>query len=80
MTTGTIFFSGSTMTNAQKWWSAIFLGLLFFLFSLPAVYGFVGGAMNGVTKSTWNFPGGPSIGLIVVHSIIFALVVRLLMW
>jgi hypothetical protein len=70
-----------TVTSSMKWWLSIFLGILAFLI-------FFGGTYN-VTNSIWvslglpSFlygPGCPTVGAVVIHAIIFALIIRLILW
>ncbi len=70
-----------TVTNSMKWWLAIFLGLIAFLIFLGATY--------NVTNSIWtaiglpsflNGPGNPKVWGVLIHAIIFALIIRLILW
>lgn len=69
----------ATTTSGQKWWAAVLLGLIFFILSSPAAYA-------GTTAFTiWlgGMPtayGGPTIAGLVLHTLIFILVIRLLLW
>jgi hypothetical protein len=70
-----------SVSNSMKWWLALFLGLLAFLI-------FLGGTYN-LTNNIWihlglpsfmNAPGCPKAWGVLIHAIIFALIVRLILW
>lgn len=67
------------VTNSMKWWLAGILGVLFFVLSSPGAYSLTNAALDAA-----GLPGrktcGPSLLTVVVHSILFALLIRLVMW
>jgi hypothetical protein len=71
-------FSGAT--SGTKWWIAISLGILFILFAARGTFNLTNKISTGI--------GGPALkrdycyttlGLII-HAILFALLIRLLLW
>jgi hypothetical protein len=67
------------LTNKDKWVIALLSGLLFLLIASPFLFS----AMNGVTSSfgmTIASPNGcPNLGGLLLHTIVFILVIRVLM-
>lgn len=61
-------------TNAQKWWFAIVAGLLFALISSPFVYGITNSFLGKTTTV-----GGPTFWGILLHTIVYILLLRLLL-
>lgn len=70
----------SSPTNSQKWLAAFLLGLIFGIVSSPASYY----ATSYVTTSLGGIPLtngiGPNFAGLAVHSIIFMIIVRILLW
>jgi len=67
-------------TSGQKWWAAVLLGFIFALISSPVAYNItssVTSAMAGITLM--EGPGPNFIGL-VIHTIIFIIIIRLILW
>lgn len=66
-------------TSKDKWIVSLISGLLFLLIASPFLFQFT----NGITSSfglTLASPSGcPNLGGLVLHSLVFMLVVRLLM-
>lgn len=70
-----------TVTSSMKWWLAIFLALLFFLLAFGGTY--------NLTNTVWTSLGLPSylkgsgcpttLG-VFIHAILFALIIRLILW
>ena len=70
-----------TVTNAMKWWLAIFLGILFFLIAFPGTYNVTNAVWTSVgLPSYMNAPGAPNAWGVLIHAIIFALIIRLILW
>lgn len=76
-----VFAANNTWSETDKWWIAIFLGLLFAIFASPLLFGltniFIGGALSTVPLYE---PLGATIFGLVVHTIIFIFVIRILLW
>jgi hypothetical protein len=71
-------------TSAQKWWISIVLGVIYFLIASPIAYKITGGffeSIGGMNLFTFKdiYPGQTLVALIV-HTIIFILIVRLILW
>lgn len=70
-----------TVTNSMKWWLAIFLGLLAFLVFFTATYNVTNSIWTSVGFPTFLVaPGTPNAWGVLIHAIIFALIVRLILW
>jgi len=68
----------NTMTNTQKWVAAIFLGLLFAIISSPAMYSIT--SLIAKEGTLYKSAGGATMLGLLVHTIVFILIVRLIMW
>lgn len=73
-------------TSAQKWWAAAILGLIFALISSPAAY-----AITSSTSSTffgftltedwiYEFGSKPNLLGLMIHTLIFIIIVRIILW
>jgi len=70
-----------TVTNSMKWWLAIFLGILFFIFAFGGTYNLTGTVFNSVGFPSYLVSSGcPSIWGVLVHAMLFILVIRLILW
>jgi hypothetical protein len=66
-------------TSGQKWWAAIILGFVFAFVSSIFFYSIT----NGIATSLGGLPtmcGGPTLIGLILHTVIFILVVRLILW
>jgi hypothetical protein len=66
-------------TSGQKWWAAIILGFIFAFISSIFFYAIT----NGISTSLGGLPtmhGGPTLIGLILHTVIFILVVRLILW
>jgi hypothetical protein len=67
-------------TNSEKWWAAILVGILFALFSSNLMYGITDSFLSGMNLNTFTGNcGGPTIFGLILHTIIFTLIIRILM-
>jgi hypothetical protein len=67
-------------TNSEKWWAAITLGVLFALFSSGILYSITNSIISSPGINTWSGDcGGPTVFGLLLHTIIFTIVVRILM-
>lgn len=66
------------LSNGQKWWMAIMLGIVFALLSLPFMYIVLDYLFCPLFGKIYK-GGGPSLAGILLNTIIFILVVRLLL-
>jgi hypothetical protein len=66
--------------SAQKWWAAIFLGFIFAVISCPAAYF----ATSALTVALGGLPltdgAGPNFAGLLLHTLIFIAIVRLILW
>jgi hypothetical protein len=70
-----------TVTNSMKWWLALLLGFLFFLLAFGGTYNLTNGIWTGVGGQSFLIaPGCPNVWGVLVHAIIFALIIRLILW
>ena len=72
--------TGSQVTSGQKWWAAVLLGFIFFLISSPVAYNIT----SQVTLNTIGVPlmygTGPTLAGLLIHTVIFVLIVRVILW
>lgn len=71
-------------TSGQKWWAAIILGVLFALISSPPAYAItskISTTLGGMPLYTFTdtYPGQTLLALFI-HTLIFILIVRILLW
>ena len=67
-------------TSAHKWWAAVLLGFIFALVSSPAAYyasSKITTSLGGIT--TMQGPGPNFVGLLI-HTLIFIIIVRIILW
>jgi hypothetical protein len=77
------FDVSNPLTNGQKWVLALFFGLLFLIIASPiAFYISNSVAVEVGVPRMYNFPSdiGPTMIGVIIQSIIFAIVIRLLLW
>lgn len=68
--------NGHQPTSSEKWWCSFILGILFALISSSFVYGIT----NGIFGMTWTEGvGGPTIFGLLLHTLVFILIIRLLL-
>ncbi len=67
--------SSSSPNNSAKWRYSAYSAILFFLIAMPATY-FV---TNKIFRVVTNESGAPTYLGVLLHSIVFLLLVRLLM-
>jgi len=70
-----------TVTSSMKWWLAIFLGFIAFLIFLPIMYNLTNSLWTGLgLPSLLNTFGSPRVVGVLVQAILFALLIRLILW
>lgn len=72
-------YDNSTATSGQKWWAAIILGFIFAIISSLFFYTIT----NAIFTSLGGLPtayGGPTLIGLILHTVIFILIVRLILW
>lgn len=75
----TINFTVGKLSNGNKWTIAFVAAVLFFIISLPFVYGVTNSLFGAIGVRTTT-PGGPTIWGILIHAIVFMLLLRLILW
>lgn len=69
----------SQPTSGQKLWASVLLGFLFALISSPTAYNITSKATNNIGFSLMDGLGPNLIGLFI-HTIIFIIIVRIILW
>lgn len=60
-------------TYSQKWWVAVMMGMLFFILSSPVIY-------SGYNKVFKREKVKISLGVLLINSLLFTMIVRFLLW
>ena len=66
-------------SSGQKWWAAILLGIIFLILSSRVAYM----VSSTISESLGGMPladGGPSIPGLLLHTVIFIVFVRIILW
>lgn len=66
-------------TNTQKWWIAILIGILAFIVYNPGFYAMT----NYLSVNTGGIQinnGGPNLAGLLLHTLIFIIILRILFW
>jgi hypothetical protein len=69
----------SFVTDEQKWRISVLSGLIFLLLSSPLLYQFTSSIAECVGVKLANAVGCPSVAGLLVHTVVFILIVKLLM-
>jgi len=67
-------------TSGQKWWAAVILGFIFAIISSPASYYISSKATSTISNIKTIDGNGPTFLGLVIHTIIFILIVRIILW
>ena len=67
-------------TSGQKWWAAVILGFVFALLSSPTAYHITSQASVAIGGSTLIEGNGPYLSGLLIQTIIFIIIVRLILW
>jgi hypothetical protein len=67
-------------TSGQKWWAAVLLGLIFLVLSSPSFYTLSNGLARTIGGPFTLGERGPTLWGLLVHTLLFVLVVRLILW
>lgn len=67
-------------TSGQKWWAAVILGMIFALLSCPSSYYMTSRVTNAVADADTINGKGPTTTGLIMHTIIFILIIRLILW
>ena len=70
-----------TVTNSMKWWLAIFLGILAFIIFFPGTFNLTNAIWTSFgLPSFLQAPGSPTVVGVLIHAVIFAVIIRLVLW
>lgn len=69
----------STVTGGQKWWAAVLIGFIFALISSPAFYNITSNLVSPIGIKLTDGPG-PTLTGLILHTIIFTIVIRIILW
>lgn len=67
-------------TDGQKWWAAVILGLLFALISSPVAYSITSQVTESISGMSSMQGKGPNLMGLIIHTIIFVIIVRIILW
>ena len=73
--------SCSPPTSGQKWWASVVLGFIFALVSSPAAYyatSTVTTSLGGLSLMQSSIT--PSLVGLLIHTLIFILIIRIILW
>jgi hypothetical protein len=67
-------------TSGQKWWAAVLLGFLFALISSPAAYYITSKVSTSLGGAPLIDGTGPTFIGLLIHTIIFIIIIRIILW
>lgn len=67
-------------TSGQKWWASVLLGFVFAIISSPSLYGLTNMSSNALGGPKTNQKSGATLFGLILHTIIFILIVRIILW
>lgn len=67
-------------TSSQKWWVSILLGFIFALLSSPAAYYITSKVTTSLGGAALISGKGPSFAGLLVHTLLFIVIVRIILW
>jgi hypothetical protein len=69
-------------TTGQKWLYALFAGILFAIISSPFVYSLTNQIFTAISPNlnTIELGGKPTLFGLILHAVVFALIIRLILW
>jgi hypothetical protein len=67
-------------TSGQKWWAAIILGIVFALISSPVAYSITSQVTESLSGVSSMHGKGPNLMGLIIHTIIFVIIVRIVLW
>lgn len=68
------------LASGQKWWAAIVLGLLFAIVSSYPAYLITSRLVTGIGGSSLTIGQGPTLSGLLLHTFIFILIIRVILW
>lgn len=73
-------YSGNTLTEAMKWVVILITGVVFFVISAPFMYQATGWVADKISPGLIAKAGCPNYLGVALHTIVFMIVIRLLMF
>ncbi len=70
---------GMRVTNFDRWLIAVIIAIIFFILALPFVFGLTNKATKLMGFTTVTAEGTPNLVGVIIHTIIFLILIRLLM-
>nr|QBK90371.1 MAG: hypothetical protein LCPAC103_00520 [Pithovirus LCPAC103] len=67
----------SKLSNAEKWWASIVVGIIFIVFASGPAFAVSGTLFKGVCLQTFFGKGGPTLVGLILHAIIVIIIARL---
>lgn len=67
-------------TSGQKWWASVLLGFIFALISSPAAYYVTSKITTSLGGIALADGPGPNFAGLLVHTLIFIVIVRIILW
>ena len=67
------------LTNSQKWIFSFVASLVFFVVASPVLYGFTNTLTTGIGLCRTYNPGGANIFGLLIHTVVYMLLIRLLL-
>ena len=67
-------------TSGQKWWAAVLLGFVFAIISSPAAYYITSSVTLALGGIPLTLGPGPTVPGLILHTILYILIVRLILW
>lgn len=67
-------------TSGQKWWAAVLLGFVFALISSPAAYYVTSQVTTSLGGISLIDGKGPNFVGLLIHTLIFIIIVRIILW
>lgn len=72
---------GVKWSSSAKWWLAIFVAIIFFIIAAPCTYNLTNGIVEAAGLPGFLCaPGCPNIWGVLLHAVVFAIVLRIIMW
>lgn len=67
-------------TSGEKWWASILLGFVFAIISCPAAYLATNKALTSLGGLKTIDGIGPTLIGLIIHTIVFIIIVRIILW
>lgn len=67
-------------TSGQKWWASVLLGFIFAIISSPAAYYVTSKVTTSLGGMALTVGPGPNLVGLLIHTIIFILIIRIILW